>query len=207
MTISAVEDVVNLALREIGYARPISDLYEGSRASRAALDIYSQTRDEVLREHNWPFATRDAALVTNGQTAPAGWLYEYTFPAGAIRLRNLKPTTVPSPNYDPAPVLWAEWNDSRLNPAARVVLSNTGSVTAVYVARITDPSTWEPGFAGALISRLARRLELVLSRNEKEAVGVEVAAVTEARAAGVSSINPPNDAVPEWLPRSKTSAT
>ena len=205
MTISAVEEVINLALREIGYPRPVSDVYEGSRASRAALDVYSETRDEVLREHNWPFATRDLALtVVSGLVPPAGWLYEYTFPADCIRLRNLKPSSIPNPNFDPAPVLWAEWNDTRLSPAAKVILANSSPVIAVYVARIANPSTWEPGFRTELTSRLAKKLALVLREN------LDIKKDTAAEspmAAAVSSINPPNDAVPEWLPRSKTSAT
>ena len=206
MTISTVEEVANLVLREIGYPRPISDIYEGSRASRAVLDIYSETRDEVLREHNWPFATRDLALAAvSGQTPPAGWLYEYAFPADCIRLRNLKPSSIPNPNFDPAPILFAEWNDNRLSPAAKVILANSSPAIAVYVARITDPSTWEPGFLTTLTSRLGNRLEpLLRGAAKKETDNAEIKAEW---ASAVSSINPPNDAMPEWLPRSKTSAT
>ena len=204
MTISSVEDVINLALREIGYPRPISDIYEGSRASRAALDIYSQTRDQVLRDHNWPFATRDAALVSNNQPPPQGWLAEYTYPSDAVRVRNLKPATILSPNFDPVPLLWAEWNDNRLSPAAKVILCNVSPVVAVYVGRITDPSTWEPGFTAALIEWLTQKLKRLI-QTEKEITNTEPA--LEMMVAGVSSINPPNDAVQPWLQQSKNSAT
>ncbi len=63
-----VEDLVNQALREIGYPKPIQDIYEGSRASKAALDIYFQSRDELLDAHDWPFARRNRALVREHQS-------------------------------------------------------------------------------------------------------------------------------------------
>jgi hypothetical protein len=48
-----VENICNQALDVIGYARHIGNIYEGSKAARVALDLYVQTRDEVLASQPW----------------------------------------------------------------------------------------------------------------------------------------------------------
>lgn len=96
----AVEDLCNMVLVEIGYRPLISDIFEGSRASRVALEVYGQTRDELLDAHDWPFARRTRPLtLLKGPPPPGGynaiqvwttfypkpgWLYEYLYPADCL---------------------------------------------------------------------------------------------------------------------------
>ena len=37
-------DMVNLALRRVGYKLRVGNLYDGSMAAKMALDVYAQTR-------------------------------------------------------------------------------------------------------------------------------------------------------------------
>src|SRR5687768_489967 len=105
-SISTVSDVANLALKRIGYALRVGSLYEGSKAANHFLDIYGQTRDELLRQNDWHFAERNVAA-TVLKTAPAGgyfdtawdpatnppvpWGYSYTYPTDCLKVRALKP--------------------------------------------------------------------------------------------------------------------
>ena len=77
---------------------PIGTIWEGSPASRVALEVYGQTRDALLNNEDWPFARRAVGLALL-KTAPVGgyaglpwtnaypppqWIYEYAYPDACI---------------------------------------------------------------------------------------------------------------------------
>ncbi len=171
LSLQSPEDVVNNALVRSGYKMRIGSLYDGSAASKCALDIYGQTRDELLRSADWGFAERDVAL-TLLKTAPAGgyvspivwsstypilpWRYEYAYPADALKVRSVRRTTFFLPDYDPKPNVWRVANDQSVN--AQVILCNVASAILVYTGQVTDPLAWEPSFTETLCASLARRL-------------------------------------------------
>jgi hypothetical protein len=171
-TIQNPADVVNASLGRIGIKRDIGSLFDGSESSSAALRIYGQTRDELLRNFEWGFAERNIVLTllktapvfgysaaTPWSTAypPLPWIYEYTYPADMLKLRALRPGKV-IPEYDPVAVEFRIVNDSGYTPARRVILTNLASAICVYTGQVTDPTTWDAGFTEAMIAALARRL-------------------------------------------------
>src|SRR5271165_809322 len=101
--VQSPEDLINLALRRIGYDMRVGSIWEGSRASKMALDLYSQTRDAVLREINPDFAKEIASAVLSGQPAPIPWAYSYIYPAACLRVRNVY---IAGDANNPLPVLW-----------------------------------------------------------------------------------------------------
>ena len=169
----SVEQVVNLALARIGVEERIADIFEGSVAAQLVLDIYGQTRDELLRQGQWGFAQRNVSL-TLLKSAPAGgyvpptvwssaypplpWLYEYAYPTDCLKIRAIKPSPILLPNFDPQPFVWSVENDGSYDPPVKVILSNVGSAVMVYTGQITDPTTWEADFVEALADALARRM-------------------------------------------------
>jgi hypothetical protein len=183
-------DVVNAALDRVGYKKNIGNLYDGSPQAAAALAVYGQTRDELLRNFDWGFAERDLDL-TLLKTAPVGgytaaqpwtkatdpippWIYEYEypdFPGDMLKLRSLRGSDV-IPEYDPQAVEYRIANDNSYTPAKKVILTNKASAIAVYTGQVTDPTQWEPGFTEALVAQLGRRLAPVL-------VGLEAVKVLE----------------------------
>jgi hypothetical protein len=160
---TSVENLLNAALRRIGYATPVGYIYEGSKAGRVALDVYGQTRDDLLKMKDWPFAARDVTLSANGQTPPNPWPYEYSWPSDCLKVRYVQPLALGvMPNLDPRPTLFTDYNDQRTSPPSKAILANISPATLVYTAQVTDPATWEPGFTEALIDELARRLVVAL---------------------------------------------
>lgn len=170
--IQSPADVVNAALGRIGSKKRIGSIFEGSDASKAALDIYSQTRDEQLRLFDWGFAERDVAL-TLQKTAPVAgyggnpwtsaspilpWIYQYEYPDDCLKVRSLRVTPVFVLEFDPAPVTFRVANDASFTPAQKVILANVANSICVYTAQVTDPTTWEPSFTESLIAAMARRL-------------------------------------------------
>jgi hypothetical protein len=168
-------DVVNLALRRMGYKLRVGSLFEGSEAAKKALDLYAQTRDEVLRQNDWGFAERNVNLSVI-KTAPAGglyvpptvwnpidypplpWLYEYSWPSDCLKVRAVKPCPVFVPVADPQPFVFATPNDNTLDPVQRVIVCNVLDAVCVYTGQVTNPANWEPDFVEAFAAALGRRL-------------------------------------------------
>lgn len=168
-------DIVNDALTRLGYKDRVGSLYEGSKASKKALDIYGQTRDTMLRDGQWPFARRDIAA-TPVKSAPVGgyfppnvynpnvnppppWLYEYTYPDDCLEVRAVRPAPILIPNFNPRPHIFAIANDS----GEQVILSNVNNALITYTGQVTDMTDWPPDFTEAFCAALARRLAPVLA--------------------------------------------
>lgn len=151
-SVTSPADVVNLALRKLGRSDRVGNLYDGSAAAKAALDIYAQTRDALLRQSDWGFAEKIAAAALSGSAAPAPWSVEYTYPTDCMRLRNLFNASYLADKNNPLPVLYTVADD----PArGKVIWCNAAAATLVYTAQVTDPARWEPLFVAALAEALA----------------------------------------------------
>lgn len=185
MAISSPEDLCNEALRAIGFRTVIGDIYEGSQQSRACLEIYSQTRDEILTQDFASDYARSLLALTllkgpppfGGYSAVGAWspiypapgfLYEYAYPADMIELGAIMSPATPLPDFDPQPAVWRVDNDplpivsghppTAAGPPQKVILTNLANAVAVYRRRVTDLTLWEPPGLQAFITRMAAKL-------------------------------------------------
>lgn len=188
-SVNSPADIINLALAVLGVPGRVGNLYDGSAAAKKALDVYAQTRDEVLRAKDWPFALRQVAGVASASVV-SGWAFTWTFPADCLRVRSVAPQVIPAPNYDPQPVLWSLFNDKTQNPPTRVITSQITPVTINYVGQVTDMTTWEPLFVDAVVKAVAAKIGPSL-RELQPAISAENA--IEA-ATGADELQSPNDA-------------
>jgi hypothetical protein len=173
-SVTSPADMINLALRRIGYKLRVGSLFDGSVAAKTSLDIYAQTRDAVLVENDWDFAERNLTMTLlksapaggyfppvqwSGATNPApGWLYEYAYPADCLKVRIIKFVPLFGLNFDPQPNAFFLANDNYYTPPQKVILSNLPAANIVYTGQITDPATWDSGFVEAFSAALGRRL-------------------------------------------------
>lgn len=120
-------DIVNIALAKTGYKLRIGSLLDGSEAANRALDIYSQTRDEMQRTGNWGFVSRTIALTVLKQAPSGGYFppnlwnptdypqlpysFEYSYPDDCLKVRAVKPTSQFLFDPLPQPNLFAIAND------------------------------------------------------------------------------------------------
>jgi hypothetical protein len=174
-------DAVNVALVRIGWkGGEIGNLYDGSEAAMVALNIYGQTRDELLRSHAWDFAQRTISLSLL-KAAPVGgyvpgftpwdpttdppipWLFEYAYPEDCIKIRAVKPVPIFLPNFDPLPNVFSTANDNDFTPAREVILTNVENSLCIYTARVTDPTTWTADFTNSFIDALGESLAPALT--------------------------------------------
>ena len=165
-SVQSPADIVNLALSRIGHQGRIASLFDGSVPAKRALDIYGQTRDDLLRSQDWDFAER-TVILTQLKAAPAGgysistpwsstyppppWLYEYSYPTDCLKIRCIK--QVPSTDPYPMPNVFHVANDG-----TKVILAEISNAILVYTGQITDPTLWNSNFIEALTASLARRL-------------------------------------------------
>lgn len=172
-SVTSPEDVINLALVRIGYRGRVTNLYEGSAAANAALNIYAQTRDELLRQDDWDFPEVTASLtllksapakgyvppvVWSTAYPPLPWMFEYARPPDCLKIRAVKPVPLFLPVMDPQPHVFSAGFDADLSPPAQVILCNVPDAVLTYTGQPTDPTTWEADFIEALAAALGRRI-------------------------------------------------
>lgn len=78
--------IVNMALGLIGAEPIVSGDPAQSRAERAALEFLPTTRDSLLEEHPWNFASVRRSLVQSAEPPVFGFPYAYDLPPDYIRL-------------------------------------------------------------------------------------------------------------------------
>lgn len=83
-------DIANLALYHLGVGVDIADLTtESSTEAAACRKFFDQARQQTLRDFEWPFASKQAALglVTTAPTTE--WSYSYQYPADCLKFRRI----------------------------------------------------------------------------------------------------------------------
>ena len=190
-SVSSPQDLCNIALVRMGWKGPrIASLFDGSDAAKKFLDLYAQTRDELLRNdiYDWGFAERNVSMTllksapvagyfppntwNPATNPPPGYLFEYAYPADCIKVRAVKPVPLFNINWDPQPSVFSVDNDNAFTPPQRVILCNVPNAVLVYTGQITDPQTWDTGFTAALATKLERYVAAAL-------VGVEGAKMAQ----------------------------
>lgn len=183
-SVQSPADVVNLVLVRIGHTMRIGNLYDGSMAAKKALDIYAQTRDELLRMQDWGFAENAISMTLLKQAPPGGyippiswspiypplpWAYEYQYPSDCLKVKSVRPVPLFIPVFDPQPYVFDINIDNSLTPASRVILCNVGpEAVLTYTFQATDPTQWDVDFVEAMAASLARRLAAGLSGIDDE---------------------------------------
>lgn len=145
----SVVDICNHAMDLLG-AATITSLTENSKEARLCNRNFEKLRDDVFRSHPWNTAITRATLAKDS-TAPAfGFANQFTLPTDPYCLRVL-----------------SFWNSSVNNDVAaydsnvmykiegRKILSNEGSCSITYIARITDTEQYDSLLSSAIAHRLA----------------------------------------------------
>lgn len=197
--IRSVPDVVNAALIQIGWKVMIGDIWDGSAAANAALPIYGEVRDDLLRSGDWGFAETTVAMTLLKQAPSTGyvtgispwnpaanppppWIFEYQYMADCIKVRSVKLTPIFLPNMDPRPNQFAILDDTAYSPAQKVICCNVPDALCVYTRQETNPLLWDSNFTEAMISRLGERLSLALTGADAAKLSADAAQTDTNRA-------------------------
>jgi hypothetical protein len=143
MAIGSDVDMVNLALSHLGDVANVSAISpsDGSVQADHAGRFYAQMRDWLLERFAWKFATtpRDA------------WPSAPTSRWAPGRTSTPSPTTACA-SWRPAPGYTRDTRDVALfdtetdSDGQGMILTDAADATARYIARVTDPARFSPGF-------------------------------------------------------------
>ncbi len=145
-------NIINFALRALG-AKRITSRTDGSANANSADDVYDLVRDQVLRAHNWNFATKRIQLAELAATPTFGFDHQHALPSDWIRTVSV---------HDNDAGLGSLEYKEETTGSQRVLLSDSATVYLRYVAQITDPTFYPSDFVVALSIELAKRLALAI---------------------------------------------
>jgi len=152
--------IANIALSHIGSEARIASLTEDSEEARHANLLFAPVRDQVLRGHAWRFATKYVTLADLG-SPPSHWSYRYAYPSDCMVALNI---VTASEDDDPIEFEIAA-ND---NLDGKVVLTDTETAELKYIAKVTNPTVFDPLFSSALAWLLASQIAAPLTGDQKK---------------------------------------
>lgn len=86
--------IANLALSHLGVSKEIANIdTENSEEANACRRFYEVARNKVLRDFNWPFATKIAALSLVSEDPNDEWDYSYRYPSDCLNFRKIQSGT------------------------------------------------------------------------------------------------------------------
>ena len=155
--------IVNIALSRMGSSTIITSLSDTTdiQAIQANL-IYTETRDALLREYPWRFATRHIKLEQNyADINQSEFLYSYCYPDDCLRILKIYSEGNEKEDGREEHEIYSIdcYND------VRIIATDVEDAYADYIAQITDPELFDPNFASCLAWRLAAEFAVVFSRD------------------------------------------
>ncbi len=152
--------ICNLAMTRLGTSR-IESLSDNNENAIKCNAVYSFIRDNMIANHNWNFALKEAELSVLVETPELDdWAYKFQLPTDCLRVVRYE--------YDP-----------EYRVVADTIYSNYGTCKIEYVAQITDPTKFPPFFATALGGEIASELAFGITQNAAAAKGAALKAKKE----------------------------
>lgn len=207
---TAEVDICNMALNRIGATDTIAEFNERSKAAKLCRTFYAQSRDAVLRDFPWPFATRYEGLAIVPGTPPDGWLFQYRYPSDCLMAQKLTTTQgevqwlsaarfnlrfyglqwgLEGGGYWPPRIPYSIAADDE----GQLILTNLQDARLIYTAQITDVSRYDPLFKSALAWYLAVELVMPMTADPKRVQLAEQKYQLELSKAEAASFNEEQD--------------
>ena len=194
MAVSDVQ-IANRALQKLG-AKRIESLTQDHPNARSLNACYELVRDAELRRYDWGFAISRASIAADSSDTLWGGWNRFTVPNDFLRLL-----------LDDESTSVVDWRlEGRLSPDATptlcIVTQDASPLEIRYVARVADPTIYDPLFIEALACKLAMETcqEITGSTSKMESLKDDYKfAVNEAKRLGSierAEQDPPDD---EWV--------
>ena len=155
--------IVNIAFSKMGHSMVITSLTDTTdvHALQANL-IYEETRNALLREYPWRFATRHIALEESySDVDQTEFLHLYCYPEDCLRILQV---------YNQGSELNSGREEHEIYSIdcysdVKVIATNLEGAYADYIAAVTDPELFDPNFVSCLTWRLAAEFSVVFSQD------------------------------------------
>lgn len=194
---ASVVEICNMALSRIGNSQHIDSLEERSVQAEQCSLFYELSRDAVLRDFNWPFATKFVVLAEVAANPDPVNPYSYALPIDCLKVRRIVDQIQPaSMSYVGA------WADEPIHlyrrelpyrliqgESTRLIATSISPATLEYTARIEEPGLFDAMFVSALAWKLAAELALPLAKEQNVAASCEQQYQAKILAAAAASFN------------------
>lgn len=148
---ASIVGICNSALIKLG-ASTIMSLIEGSKNANLCNEQFDKLRDELLRAHNWNFATARAKLAQLTDAPAFGFDHAYQLPSDWLRV-----VSVHDSNTGRGAVEY--------KIEGRTLLSSADEIYLRYIKCVTDPNEMDAGFREVLSWKLAADLALPITQS------------------------------------------
>ena len=147
--------IAKLALQHIGDRYDITDLTEESVEAEQVNLIFDDTRDWLLRQFPWNFATSYATPAALTGTVPNNFDYMYTYMTDAVRVLLV---------VDPLGLdTEIPFEVARNSSDVKVILTNQADAEFRYTKQITNTAQFDAEFTMGLSYALAAKLAMPLT--------------------------------------------
>lgn len=152
-------DICNMSLSYIAKSR-INSLADNTEEARQCKTFYDHCRQKLLREHNFGFAKRFAALALLDVTV-RGWKYAYAYPANCLSIRYL----YTKEDADTKTMLKHNFETFKTSDGTLAIACNIKDALIEYTADELDSDIFTVDFVEALSRLLASYIALPLTGN------------------------------------------
>jgi hypothetical protein len=143
-------------LQHVGDRYDISDITEATPEAEQVNLLYDDTRDAMLRQHPWVFATKYTTPASLAGTVPGNWTYMYTYPTDCLKMLGIV-----NPLGDDQPKI--KFEVARNSTGTRIILSNEDTPQIFYTFRAEDTVDYDPEFVMAFSYVLGARMSMALT--------------------------------------------
>ena len=150
--------ISNLALTALG-ASTITARSDDTTEARLVDIHYDEARDATLEAREWTFAVHRQTLAQLAETPDWGYSFYHQIPSDTIRLVELRSSERERVNHNELmnPMDWRREGNR--------VASNSETIQARYLRRVTDPNQYTPAFVHALSARLAYEMAVAITQS------------------------------------------
>jgi hypothetical protein len=143
-------EICNMALAHLGRTKPIANLNtENSAEATACRVFYTAALKEVLRDFNWPFATKEQELSLIEEDPTDEWGFAYQYPSQCVYLRRIFSGMRTDTRDTEVPYKLVR------SSTGQYIYTDMEDAIAEYTVLHEDPHFYPPDFVMALSFKIA----------------------------------------------------
>lgn len=128
---------------------PINDLTEANDRTLLASNLFEQVRDSTQRSHPWNCCIKRVALAPDVEVPPFDWAFQFTLP----------------PDYLKTLSVGEAGGEDEFRIESGKLLCDSNPCLLRYVARNTNPATWDPMLVRAMTLAMAAEMAYPITQS------------------------------------------
>ena len=159
--------IVNLALSWMGQ-NLINALGDNQNEAIVMNANYTLSRDKVLADNAWTFATRRQILTPDGTKPPFGFSNRFLIPSDVLLVhRVFRPQNIGATLFSQVAETVRGAHNADWLREGQFILAREETVHCIFIVQITNTDLFNASFVHALAARLAADTAMTFTENEK----------------------------------------